>query len=271
MPINYDLLDEGDTLTAASLNTRVASLQTGVNDLVKQDLGAQALRSEHLPSLVKKDTMFLYGTTTGMSKICPTPNTTGGAFNNRLGNPVSRNTVHIGPGGAVQGYSIISSRASPGIATPGIFPGVQTDCNISFNPSVNVVSTTTPATGFSDTTYCTGLLVRLNVSILTHTLTQQLPPAFTPDSIVMGIVWEADGALGTYNFLEQSETGTESLVGHSMATYSDLSTSALITSTDTGGASVARISGVIANLEFPGSFTIREWNMSIIPIFGGTL
>jgi hypothetical protein len=74
VPINYDLLDEGDTLNAASLNSRVASLQTGANDLTKDDLAEQALRSEHLSSLVKSDNMILHGAVTGMMKASPCKN-----------------------------------------------------------------------------------------------------------------------------------------------------------------------------------------------------
>ena len=93
--------------------------------------------------------------------------------------------------------------------------------------------------------------------------------------MVIGIVWEADGALGTYNFLEQSETGVgseDTSMVLEQCPYSDISTAALITSTDTGGSLVARVSGVIAQVENAAAgFKIREWNMSIIPIFGGTL
>lgn len=268
MPINYDLLDEGDTLNAASLNSRITSLQTGVNDLTREDLGERALRSEHLSSIVRTSDM-----TPGPSKIGPTPNTASGVFKNYLGSAPSRTVIQIGPAAvAAQGYAVISSRTPTGIAPPGPFPGVSTDCNISFSPSVTVVSPTTPATGFSDTTYCTGLLVRLNVAIVSKTLILDEEDEQIPDSVVMGIVWEADGALGTYNFLEQSEAGARKAATlTSMVDYSDLSTAALITVDDTGGSAIARISGVISNLNYTGDLIIREWNMSIIPIFGGTL
>lgn len=268
MPIDYDLLDEGDALNAASLNSRVSSLQTGVNDLAKEDLGTRALRSEHLPSITRITDM-----TPGPSKIGPTPNIVSGTFTNYLGSPPSRNVIQIGPAAvAAQGYAVISSRTPVGIVTPGPFPGAATDCNITFSPSVTVVSSTTPATGFTDTTYCTGLLVRLNVAVVSKTLTLDPQDNQVPDSVVVGIVWEADGALGTYNFLEQSEAGARKFsTNTSMVDYSDLSTSALITADDTGGAAIARISGVISNLNYTGDLIIREWNMSIIPIFGGTL
>lgn len=270
MPINYDLLDEGDALNAASLNTRISSLQTGVNDLTKEDLGEQALRSEHVSSIVNYNNMILYGTTKGMMKVSFLPDNITPVYDNYIGNgPAVRTVVHIGPQAGAQGYSIISSRALVGIAPPGPFPGAQTDCNISFSPSVNVVSPTTPATGLSSTTYCTALLVRLNVSLIEKT-----SPG-SRDGVVIGIVWEADGALGTYNFLEQSETGVgseDTSMVLEQCPYSDISTAALITSTDTGGSLVARVSGVIAQVENAAAgFKIREWNMSIIPIFGGTL
>jgi hypothetical protein len=157
------------------------------------------------------------------------------------------------------------------VAPPLPFPGNVLDCDISFSPSVNVVSATSPAAGFSDTTYCTGLLVRLNVSLINFPYTGQ--GHFNAQGVVVGIAWEADGALGTYNFLEQSETGigaTDASSQADMINFSDISTSALITSADTGGALVARVSGVIATID-GYNVTIREWNMSIIPIFGGTL
>jgi hypothetical protein len=272
VPINYDLLDEGDTLNAASLNSRVASLQTGVNDLTKDDLAEQALRSEHLSSLVKSDNMILHGAVTGMMKASPTPDLTTNTYGNTIASSAGpvRTVVRAGPGGSIQGYSVISARLA-GVAPPLPFPGNVLDCDISFSPSVNVVSATSPAAGFSDTTYCTGLLVRLNVSLINFPYTGQ--GHFNAQGVVVGIAWEADGALGTYNFLEQSETGigaTDASSQADMINFSDISTSALITSADTGGALVARVSGVIATID-GYNVTIREWNMSIIPIFGGTL
>lgn len=265
MPIDYDLLDEGDTLNAASLNSRITSLQTGVNDLLKEDLGTQALRSEHLPSIVRISDM-----NPGPMKVSDAPDVITASYNNKLDVGVGgrNNVLAFGPGaGAGPGWAIIASIAG---ATPGPFPGASTDCNISFSPSVTVVSSTTPATGFSDTTYCTGLLVRLNVAIISKA-EDVFPYART--GVAMGIVWEAEGALGTYNFLEQSETGTGSRrPSWNQANYSDLSTSALITLDDTGGTAIARISGVIACIAAEAKdLKIREWNMSIIPIFGGTL
>jgi len=265
MPIDYDSLDEGDTLNAASLNSRITSLQTGVNDLETVDIEDKALRSEHFDSLVKFDTMFLYGVTNGMMKEALSPGLEITAYDNYLGSPgPSRTVVYIGRSSGLQGYSVISQRVA-GAVPPVALPGNVLDCDISFVPSVTVVSPTTPATGYSDTTYCTGLLVRLNVAILAQdfNLTQ---------GVVIGIAWEADGALGTYNFLEQSETGANNQSGTtSQVQYSDLSTSALITSSDTGGLAVARVSGVIASHLNGDPITIREWNMSVIPIFGGAL
>ena len=292
MPIDYDSLDEGDTLNAVSLNSRITSLQTGVNDLEKVDIEEKALRSEHLSSLIRSDDF----TPPGMTKGSFTPDVTTNAYDTRIGPGAAptRTVLGLGPliGGApgpagfsiiscrpapiatlgpliggtlgtFAGFSIISCRPAP-IATPGPWPPDAQDCNIGFSPSVDVVSSTTPATGFSNTTYCTALLVRLNVAIIFKSI-----PA-GPEAIVMGLVWEADGALGTYNYLEQAETGVEVSTGKVMGNYSDLSTCALITSGDTGGSLVARISGVISNVN-GGTFTIREWNISVIPIFGGTL
>lgn len=264
MPIDYDLLDEGDALNAASLNSRVSSLQTGVNDLAKEDLETQALRSEHLPSITRISDM-----NPGPMKVSNAPDVTTAAYDNLLDVGVGgrNNVLAFGPGaGAGPGWAIIASVAG---AIPGPFPGATTDCNISFSPSVTVVSSTTPATGFSNTTYCTGLLIRLNVAIISKTE----DPLAARTGVAIGIVWEADGALGTYNFLEQSETGTGSKrPTWNQANHSDLSTSALITTGDTGGAAIARISGVIACIGAEAKdLKIREWNMSIIPIFGGTL
>lgn len=262
MPIDYDLLDEGDALNAASLNSRVSSLQTGVNDLSKEDLGTRALRSEHLPSITRITDM-----TPGPMKVSPTPDVVTPAYLNWLGSgPTLRTVISIGPAVvATKGYAVISSRTPNGIAPPGPFPGAATDCNITFSPSVTVVSPTTPTAGFSDTTYCTALLVRLNVSVIDSGVG-------TNEGVAIGLVWEEDGALGTYNFLEQSETGSGASSGaRNQARYSDLSTSALITADDTGGVAIARISGVIASIAVSRDLTIREWNMSIIPIFGGTL
>ena len=265
MPIDYDSLDEGDTLNAVSLNSRITSLQTGVNDLEKVDIEEKALRSEHLSSLIRSDDF----TPPGMTKGSFTPDVTTNAYDTRIGPGAAPTRTVLGRPliggtlGTFAGFSIISCRPAP-IATPGPWPPDAQDCNIGFSPSVDVVSSTTPATGFSNTTYCTALLVRLNVAIIFKSI-----PA-GPEAIVMGLVWEADGALGTYNYLEQAETGVEVSTGKVMGNYSDLSTCALITSGDTGGSLVARISGVISNVN-GGTFTIREWNISVIPIFGGTL
>ena len=248
MPINYDSLDEGDALDASSLNTRVGSLQTGVNDLLKSDIEEQALRSEHVPSLV-----YSLNFAPGLTKVNPTPNTTTAAYTNAY-NAADR-TVVLGTG--------------PGIASPPagwaiISNGAVGVCEISFNPALDVVSTTVPPTGFAPTTSCTGLLVRLNVSLIAS----GAPPGAANQCVIIGLVWEADGAPGVYNYLYQSETGVEDDVD-SMVVYSDIATSALITFDDTGASSIAKISGVIANSA--NQVTIREWNISAIPIFGGTL
>lgn len=55
MPINYNKLDEGDKLDAASLNDRFTSVGgagQGVNNLGQADLDKRALRQEHLPNVI---------------------------------------------------------------------------------------------------------------------------------------------------------------------------------------------------------------------------
>jgi len=71
MPIDYDPLDEGNALTANSLNTRINSAGSGVNDIAPEDIEREAFRREHLPQIIEPTTP---GTTfeDGLSKIGPT-------------------------------------------------------------------------------------------------------------------------------------------------------------------------------------------------------
>lgn len=257
MSINYNSLDEGDTLDAASLNSRLLGLQQGVNDLQKVDIEERALRAEHLSTILRTTDMV-----PGPMKVSDTPDTETPTYTNLLSSPPNRNVVFIGSGAGVTGFSIISSRVG-GIAIPGPFPGVATDCNISFSPSLNIVSAVSPLIGYSPTTYCTGLLVRLDVGLISQTSTN-------PQGVVIGIVWEDSPA--SYNYLNQSEACVSNQSGASnQLQYSNISTSALITAVDVGGASMVRVSGVIANMQAVANVTIREWTLSVIPIFGGSL
>ena len=55
MPINYDVLEEGDDLNAASVNGRLSTVGgagQGVNNLSQEDVERRALRQEHLPSII---------------------------------------------------------------------------------------------------------------------------------------------------------------------------------------------------------------------------
>ena len=105
MPINYDLLDEGDTLNAASLNSRITSLQTGVNDLTREDLGERALRSEHLPSIVRASDM-----TPGPMKVSNAPNAITAAYDNQLDVGVGgrNNVLAFGPGAGGDRVGLLS-------------------------------------------------------------------------------------------------------------------------------------------------------------------
>jgi len=51
MPLDYDFLEEGEKYTAASLNDRFATLETGINNLSPEDIEEGALTSNHLPSM----------------------------------------------------------------------------------------------------------------------------------------------------------------------------------------------------------------------------
>ena len=69
MPINYNKLDEGDQLNAASLNDRFSSIggaATGVNNLGQEDLERLALRRNHVPSLITSASF-----PNGLSKVGP--------------------------------------------------------------------------------------------------------------------------------------------------------------------------------------------------------
>lgn len=60
MPIPYDAIEEGETLDAASLNSRTTAIAGGLNDLELEDLSPGALNSNHLPStIIETDTASL--------------------------------------------------------------------------------------------------------------------------------------------------------------------------------------------------------------------
>ena len=82
MPINYDPLQEGDKLDAASLNDRFAETGgagQGVNNLSQSDLERKALRQEHLPRIVTASDF-----PNGLTKLSPSGAAVSNGYINRL-------------------------------------------------------------------------------------------------------------------------------------------------------------------------------------------
>ena len=277
---DYDPLDEGEALTAASLNTRINTLQNSVNDLPPDALKANTLRKEHLSaitvsSVAPPNTYFV----PGFTKSNPFPDVIIGPFRNNfivgaLGPPPVapfRDTiVGDGPNFVADGWAVVASAVGTNVMEIG-FSGQRLEIM--------------PTTGdITDTNMCTGLLIKANVAVITTTDGQMLSIEDEPRILTslatsgMGMALFWTDSFNVPHLIQSSEA----FAGRAQIDVGDIATSALLTNADTeaigAGTTVKNVFCAITNYAAVGypqggqhGLYIREWRISALPILGGSL
>ena len=270
---DYDPLDEGEALTAASLNTRINTLQNSVNDLPLDALKKNSLRKEHLSAIAVSSVPGNTNFTPGFTKANPAPTVFVGPFRNTF-TGADRNTfLGDGPNLVADGWAAIAS----GVGTD-VMEILFTNINLEIMPTTGAIT---------DTNMCTGLLIKANVAVITTSNSQLIEPDNDPEDAAayklpqyatsgMGIAlfWTDD--LGATHLIQSSEAFS----GRAQIDVGDIATSALLTNADTeaigAGRTVQNVFCAIANFNATSATNnthlyIREWRISAIPILGGSL
>lgn len=262
---NFDPLDEGEELSAASLNTKLQDTRGSINALPEDAVASGALRSEHLSAITLNNlSTDATGAAVNMTHDNPFPTSVSGAYTNDYTTtpatvPNSRGTfLGWGDGQVGTGWA--------GIAVAG--GTLDTRAQLVFPlPGLTIMPTTGAATSNQ---LCTGLLVKVNVAVI-------LPCNALNywGGLGLSIFWQGNSA--TYHLMPSSVAFNSQANG----IFCDMSTSALITKADLdapfGGAaaetSVFSVAAAVCRTRFDASVSIhlREWRISAIPIYGGSL
>tara|TARA_R110002167_G_scaffold49478_2_gene144939 strand:- start:1689 stop:2507 length:819 start_codon:yes stop_codon:yes gene_type:complete len=268
---DYDPLDEGEALTAASLNTRINTLQNSVNDLPPDALKANSLRKEHLSAIAVStvtppNTNFV----PGFTKANPAPTVFIGPFTNLFTG--ATRTVFLGDGPSLGGNGWAAIASAVGTNVMEI---LFTNNNLEIMPTTGDIT---------DTNMCTGLLIKANVAVITTSEIQMTDQnlagdyvptaAFATTGMGIALFWTDD--LGATHLIQSSEA----FAGRAQIDVGDIATSALLTNADTeavgAGRTVQNVFCAIANFSATSSTSsshlyIREWRISALPILGGSL
>lgn len=268
MPINYNKLNEGDKLDAASLNSRFDALGgagQGVNNLGQEDLERNALRATHTPSLITASDF-----PNGLSKIGPL----GAGVVQTYGTTLNPATVGV-PAGYLTTFGAVAPNAPYGPAVgdtgwriPATGNVVADAAEITFP----AITATTDLIGDYE-----GFLVRLGIALDGIDPYNVLPLGGIDDdapSIVIGIGWTDNG--GNRRVVERSIRWShiQNRVKGSLDTFT------FIKKEDVGtGVGIQSVFGVIAGANkdvtppILGSAApqITFYNLSLIPIRSGEL
>jgi len=264
---NFDPLDEGEALTAASLNSKLQNTRGSINALPADAISNGALRSEHLSAITLNNlSTDASGAAVNMTHTNPTPTVISGNYNNLYtGTPV---TVPNSRGTFINWGDGLGGTGWAGISSTGGLP-LNTRAQLVFPlPGLTIMPTTGAATSSQ---MCTGLLVKVNVGVIR-----------TPDSgagaqyrrgMGLSIFWQGNSS--TYHWMPASLA----IRGRSNTAFSDMSTSILITKADLdapfGGAAaetaVFSVAAAVCQFGVSANLNIREWRISAIPIYGGSL
>jgi hypothetical protein len=263
---DFDSLDEGEAITAASLNSKLQNTQGSINALPADAVSAASLRSEHLTAITLDNlSTDAAGNAVNMSHSNPNPTVISNNYDNLYTStpvtvPNSRGTF-LGWGDGLGGTGWAGIAVSGGT--------LDTRAQLVFPvPGLTIMDTTGAATSNQ---LCTGLLVKVNVGVIVS------PSSGGAGNYRRGmglsIFWQ--GNSGTYHYLPTSVA----FKGRANAVFADIATSALITKADLdapfGGAapetSVFSVGAAICQFSLSDSLHIREWRITAIPIYGGSL
>ena len=263
---NFDPLDEGEALTAASLNSKLQDTRGSINALPADAISNGALRSEHLSAITLNNlSTDASGAAVNMTHANPFPTAISGNYDNiYTGTPV---TVPNSRGTFLGWGDGLGGTGWAGIAVAG--GTLDTRAQLVFPvPSLTIMPTTGAATSSQ---MCTGLLVKVNVGVIRT----PAPGAGAQYRRGMGLSIFWQGNSSTYHWMPASLA----IRGRSNTAFSDMSTSILITKADLdapfGGAAaetaVFSVAAAICQFGVTSNLNIREWRISAIPIYGGSL
>ena len=272
MPIDYDPLQEGDKLDAASLNDRfneVGGAGQGVNNLSQSDLERRALRQEHLPRIITSSDF-----PNGLVKLSPSGAAVSAGYINRL-NDWTGATFTV----PVPDYQTFDLSAPNGPYGPptGVHPAnrgwrIIADNNIAADAAEIEFGPLAASTGTGTVGNYTGLLVKLSVESDSFITGFLVPTNESVPAVVVAIGWE--DSLGNRNVIEKSIRWFNSYT----AIKASLDTFTFIGADEIGdGNSINKVFGVIAsgvwgvNSQGYRPPTIRYYNIDMIPIRSGVL
>lgn len=268
MPINYDPLQEGDKLDAASLNDRFSEAGgagQGVNNLSQSDLDRRAFRQEHLPDIITSSNF-----PNGLVKYYA-PSAVSAPYTNRLNTYVFPNYLVPIPDYQTFDLSAPNGPYGPPSATS---PGnrgwrIIADSNLTAR-AAEIEFGPLSATASNIGNY-KGMLVKLGVeysdfgTVMSNTPLEQLP------AVAIAIGWEDN--LGNRNIVERSIR----LYNTFGEVKGSLNTFTFIKPDDIGdGNQINKVFGVIAAAGWgvalvPGIYPpiINNYNIDMIPIRSG--
>lgn len=272
MPINYDPLQEGDKLDAASLNDRFAETGgagQGVNNLSQSDLERKALRQEHLPRIVTASDF-----PNGLTKLSPSGAAVSAGYINRL-NDWTGATFTV----PVPDYQTFDLSAPNGPYGPptGVHPAnrgwrIIADTNVAADAAEIAFGPLTASTASNLIGNYTGLLVKLGVEADSFISGFLSPTYAATPAVVIAIGWEDN--LGNRNVVEKSIRWFNSFT----AVKASLDTFTFIEAEDIGnGNQISKVFGVIAsgiwgdNSNGYRPHTIRYYNIHVTPIRSGEI
>jgi len=268
MPIDYDPLEEGDALNAASVNSRLTAAGgagQGVNNLSQADLERRALRQEHLPRIITASDF-----PNGLVKLAPITVVNSSPYINTL------NTLATGAV-PVPGYQTFDLGAPNGPYGPPAAAAtgwrIIADSNITANAAEITFGPLTALTASPGSIgNYRGILIRLGVSLMEIDHTTHGPWGEEGIAVVVGIGWEDQ--LGNRSVIERSVRwfNYHSTVKGSLDVFT------FIKAEDIGNTNqINKIFGVISSASWGAtsvnydSPVIRYYNIDIIPIRAGSL
>ena len=260
MPINYDRLDEGDKLDAASINDRLSATggaAQGVNNLGQADIEKRALRQEHLPSVLTTSDF-----PNGLVKLAPITALSSAPYINTL------NTLATGAV-PVPGYQTFDTVEIPN-APYGPALAAATGWRIIADNNITADAGALQISSGNIGNY-KGLLVRLSVELVDWQDTASGPWGMQGIATVLGIGWEdnlgrhvVERSVRWYNYFN--------VVKGSL----DLFT--VIRASDVGNNNqISKVFGVIASASWGvtsvnyDSPIIRYYNIDVTPVRAGEL
>ena len=265
---NFDPLEEGEALNAASLNTKLQNTRGSINAIPGDAISAGSLRSEHLSAITLDNlSTDASGAAVNMTHVNPFPTVVSAGYTNFYTTtpvtvPNSRGTfLGWGDGLGGTGWAGIANSAG----------GLNERAQLVFPvPGLTIMPTTGVPTSNQ---LCTGLLVKVNVSVLVPGDANIADGYF--QGMGLSIFWQGNSS--TYHYMPASVA----FISRANGLFCDMSTSTLINANDLanpfGGAaaetSLFSVAAAVCRTGTGGTvqLNLREWRITAMPIYGGSL